>query len=143
FAVMYYQAMQVAFERGHNIDGIDIATAKDSDREDVARTVRAKLGDGFAVERPERKNDRVAKMLIGMRAGLSMGSSIALLVGIFLIYNTMSISVVQRKREIGILRALGITRGEVLRLWTLEGILLGTVGASLGVLIGIGLARGL
>ena len=39
-----------------------------------------------------------------------MGSLVALLVGMFLIYNTMSISVVQRRRELGILRALGTTR---------------------------------
>ena len=82
-------------------------------------------------------------MLVGMRSGLTMGSLIAMLVGVFLIYNTMSISVVQRRREIGILRALGTTRAQVLHLWTLEGVLLGSVGAALGVLAGIALARGL
>lgn len=140
-AVMYYSAMQVAFERGTNIDGVDIAVARGSDPAVVARNLHAVLGSGFTVERPAHKNERVAQMLIGLHTGLAMGSSIALLVGLFLIYNTMSISVVQRKREIGILRALGTTRGDVLRLWTLEGLLLGALGATLGALVGIAVAQ--
>jgi putative ABC transport system permease protein len=140
-AVMYYAAMQVAFGRGHAIDRIDLAVQRGADAQAIGQRVQATLGKSFHVERPDRKNERVAKMLVGLRTGLMMGSVIALLVGVFLIHNTMSISVVQRKREIGILRALGITRREVTRLITLEGFLLGLVGSGLGVLIGIGLAR--
>lgn len=140
-AVMDYQAMQVAFERGSNLDGVDIALTREKDAGAVARALRVKLGSGFAVERPEHKNEHVAKMLVGMRTGLTVGSLIAMLVGMFLIYNTMSISVVQRKRELGILRALGTTRRELLQLLTLEGALLGTVGALLGLLLGLGLGR--
>ncbi|HEX2677038.1 MAG TPA: FtsX-like permease family protein, partial [Polyangiales bacterium] len=142
-AVMYYQAMQVAFARGQNIDRIDLAVDKREHAAAVAKQLQARLGSAFHVERPERKSDRVAKLLVGMRMGLTMGSMIALLVGVFLIYNTMSISVVQRKREIGILRALGTTRGEVSRLLTLEGFLLGLVGAALGVVLGVLLSRGM
>jgi putative ABC transport system permease protein len=62
-------------------------------------------------------------------------------VGAFLINNTMAISVVQRKREIGILRALGTRRSEIVALLTLEGALLGVVGSALGLLLGIVLSR--
>jgi putative ABC transport system permease protein len=142
-AIMDYQAMQVAFERGTNVDSVDIAVARGADAADVASALRTALGSGFSIERPARKNDRVADMLIGLRTGLTMGSLIAMLVGLFLIYNTMTISVVQRRREIGVLRALGALRGEVLQLWTLEGFLLGLVGGTLGVAFGIGLAHAL
>jgi putative ABC transport system permease protein len=142
-AVMYYQGMQVAFDRGHNIDRIDIAVDDRSRVAAVEAQLSAEFGSGFAVERPERKGERVSKMLLGVRSGLTSSSLIALLVGAFLIHNTMSISVVQRKREIGILRALGSKRGEIVLLLTLEGALLGAVGSLLGLAIGVALSRGL
>jgi putative ABC transport system permease protein len=141
-AVMYYQAMQSAFNRGQNIDRVDLAVHPGADAAAVTARLSKSLGSGFHVERPDRKNDRVAKMLTSLRTGLNMGSMIALMVGMFLIYNTMSINVVQRKKEIGILRALGITRSGVARLVTLEGFLLGLVGSALGVLLGLVMARG-
>jgi putative ABC transport system permease protein len=142
-AVMYYQAMQVAFDRGQNIDRIDLAVTPGSEIASVETRLQRTLGGGFIIERPSRKGDRVNKMLLGVRSGLTIASLLALLVGAFLIHNTMAISVVQRKREIGILRALGSTQGEVVTLLTLEGGLLGAVGSLLGIGIGIGLSRAL
>ncbi|HEY2733769.1 MAG TPA: FtsX-like permease family protein, partial [Polyangiales bacterium] len=142
-AVMYYQAMQISFDRGQNIDRIDLAVDRGQDANVVEARLKQALGGGFIVERPSRRGDRVGKMLLGVRSGLTIASLIALLVGAFLIHNTMAISVVQRKREIGILRALGTTQGEIIRLLTLEGALLGAVGSLLGLAIGIGLSRGL
>lgn len=140
-AVMYYQAAQVAFERGTHVDAIDVALAPGADRDAVAEALREKLGPGFDAAPPERSNDRVRNMLAPLNTGLMMSSLIAMLVGMFLIYNTMSISVVQRKREIGILRALGTTKRQILALFTLEGLLLGLIGSAMGVGIGLGLAR--
>ncbi|GMV39875.1 MAG: adhesion component ABC transporter permease [Myxococcales bacterium] len=142
-AVMYYQAMQVAWDRGSNVDAIDVAIAPGADRDTVARAIEAAMGPGFEAASPERSNDRVRNMLAPLNSGLMMSSLIALLVGMFLIYNTMSISVVQRKREIGILRSLGTTRRQILALFTLEGLLLGVIGSAIGVGVGVLLARGL
>jgi putative ABC transport system permease protein len=140
-AVMYYQAMQMAFARDRNIDRVDLAVASGAEVGAVEARLEAALGNGFIVERPSRKGDRVSKMLLGMRSGLIVASLMALLVGAFLIQNTMEISVVQRKREIGILRALGSRRREITVLLTLEGALLGMVGSALGVALGIALSR--
>jgi putative ABC transport system permease protein len=142
-AVMYYQAAQVAFDRGQNVDRVDIAidTPKGESVVSVEARVRAALGSGFIVEPPARKGDRIGQMLLGVRSALTIASLIAVLVGAFLIHNTMAISIVQRKREIGILRALGTRRGEVVALLTLEGGLLGVVGSALGCALGIGLSR--
>jgi len=142
-AVMYYQAMQVAFDRGQNLDRVDIALAPGHEPGAVQAQLTAALGDAFIVEPPSRKGDRLGKMLLGVKSGLTIASLIAVLVGAFLIYNTMAISVVQRKREIGILRALGTLRGEITRLLTLEGALLGLVGSLLGLGLGVLLSRGL
>jgi putative ABC transport system permease protein len=140
-AVMYYQAMQVAFDHGSNIHRVDLALAPGADAAEVKARLLATLGPSFEVGRPERRQDRVVKMMAGLRGGLTMASLIALLVGMFLVYNTMSITVVQRRREISILRALGTTRRQMLFLFALEGTLIGAVGSALGLAIGVGLAR--
>lgn len=143
FAVMDYGAMQLAFDRGRNVDRIDVATAAGADTSTVAEKLRGRLGAGFSVARPERKNERVAQMLQTLQSGLTTGSLVALLVGMFLVHNAMTISVVQRRREIGILRAIGARRSDVTLLLTLEGALLGAAGSALGLLFGIALARAL
>jgi putative ABC transport system permease protein len=140
---MYYAGMQVAFGRGHNIDRVDVAVTPGVDAELVKQTLSGALGAGIVVERPARKGERISNMLTSFRMALLMASAIALVVGTFLIYNTMAISVVQRKRELGILRAIGTTRRQLLLLLTLEGALLGIVSSSIGLLVGIALARGL
>jgi putative ABC transport system permease protein len=139
--VMYYQAMQAAFGRGTNIDRIDLALADTEQLDTVERALSEQLGPGFVVERPANKGARVGKMLSGVQAGLTMASLIALLVGAFLIHNTMAISVVQRKREIGILRALGTRRREIVALITLEGALLGAVSSLVGIGLGVLLSK--
>lgn len=140
-ALMYYQAMQVSFERDRNVDRIDVALRPGADTQAVQAALKQALGSGFTIEEPARSGERVDKMLSGVRSALTIASLIALLVGAFLIHNTMAISVVQRKREIGILRAIASTRSDVVRLLTLEGTLLGVVGALLGVGLGIALSR--
>ncbi|WP_407838868.1 ABC transporter permease [Streptomyces sp. DSM 116496] len=70
-------------------------------------------------------------------------AAIAFLVGIFLIFNTFSMLVAQRTREIGLMRAIGADSGQVLKSVVIEAFLLGVVGSILGVAAGIGLAVGL
>lgn len=70
-------------------------------------------------------------------------AGIAFLVGIFLIFNTFSMLVAQRTREIGLMRAIGADSGQVLKSVVVEALLLGIVGSALGVGAGIGLAVGL
>ena len=70
-------------------------------------------------------------------------SLLALLVGTFLIYGAVSFAVLQRRTTIGVLRALGATRAEVLRLILTEAAVLGLIGAGLGILLGVLIGRGL
>jgi putative ABC transport system permease protein len=70
-------------------------------------------------------------------------SLLALLVGTFLIYGAVSFAVLQRRTIIGVLRALGVTRGEVLRLILTEAVLLGAIGAACGCLLGIAIGHAL
>jgi putative ABC transport system permease protein len=69
--------------------------------------------------------------------------TIALFVGAFLIYNAFSMTVVERTREFGLLRAIGITRGQVIAQVLVEGLLLGIIGALMGAGLGLLMSRGL
>jgi putative ABC transport system permease protein len=68
-------------------------------------------------------------------------SAFALFIGMFIIYNTFQIAVAQRRVEVGILRALGATRGQIRAIFLGESVVAGVVGSLLGVLLGIAIAR--
>ncbi|MDH5345293.1 MAG: FtsX-like permease family protein, partial [Gammaproteobacteria bacterium] len=72
---------------------------------------------------------------------LTAMSFLAMLVGVFLIYNSIAFAVIQRRDLIGILRALGVTRAQTFRLIVGEAAVLGLVGAGLGILLGTWLGR--
>jgi putative ABC transport system permease protein len=73
----------------------------------------------------------------------SIFAGIALFVGSFIIWNTFTMVVVQRTREVALLRAVGATRGQVMRSLVAEALLLGLSASALGVLLGVGVAKGL
>ena len=85
----------------------------------------------------------VATFLSFIRGFLLGFGGIALFVGAFVIFNTLSITVAQRTRELATLRTLGASRRQVLRLVLLESLALGLLASAIGIGAGIGLARGL
>jgi putative ABC transport system permease protein len=84
-----------------------------------------------------------AQMIRAFQWNLTAMSLLALVVGMFLIYQTMSFSVVQRRPLIGALRALGVTRAEIFALVMSEAAVIGAVGTAAGLALGWALARGL
>lgn len=102
--------------------------------------VRRVLPPGVRAIEPKVRTGEIQRMLRSFELNLAALSYIALLVGMYLIYNTVAISVVQRRPEIGTLRALGVKRGQILRTFLAEGALFGVVGSLLGLLIGSVLA---
>ena len=90
-----------------------------------------------------RQSQDIKDQLSFFRVILLVFGGVALLVGSFLIFNTFSITVAQRIRELGMLRTLGATRGQILRGMILEAAVIGMLGAVLGVFAGIGFAAGL
>ena len=85
--------------------------------------------DGFVADLLQRPG--------GFELNLAAMSLLSLIVGMFLIYNTVSASVARRRREIGILRSLGVTRNEVRALFLGEAVVLGSIGAFLGLAGGL------
>lgn len=132
--------MQLALKRFGKLDRIDVFVPGAENIDEVEREIRATVPAGYEVARPGTRSSENRKMLRAFRWNLQILSYIALVVGAFLIYNTISISVVRRRPEIGILRALGAGRGTVLGMFLSEAILFGLAGAALGLLMGRALA---
>ena len=141
FALMDLPVAQAAFGKAGKLDIVDITVEPGADIAAVQARLRQRLS-GFAdVERPKKRGEQIESLLTSFRVGLFFVSLIALFVGFFLIYNTVAVSVAQRKREFGTLRCLGMRRGEVLRLIVAEALILALVGAAGGCLLGWALAQ--
>lgn len=136
-AVMFIDAAQVSFARGYAVDRIDVVAKEGVDTGDLRVRIEALLAGRAKVEEPKGRTQRLVASLDAFRNGLNLMGLIALGVGTFLIYNAVSVSVAQRRREVGILRALGVTRGAAVRMFCLEGLVM----ALLGVAIGLPLAQ--
>ena len=108
----------------------------------VQKKVEAVIPPGARAIRPKTRTDEIGRMLQSFRLNLEALAYVALLVGMYLIYNTVAISVVQRRPEIGTVRALGATRAAVFRAFIAEGALIGVVGSLLGLAVGAVLATG-
>jgi putative ABC transport system permease protein len=87
------------------------------------------------------QTDLVKGNLAFLNIFLLVFAAIAVFVGSFIIWNTFSILVAQRSRELALLRALGATRGQVLRSVLAESVVVGLVASALGLVLGIGIAR--
>lgn len=98
------------------------------------------LPQGYRVQTAEARSGTIQEMAAAFQVNLSALSLLALVVGLFLIYNTMTFSVVQRRSLFGTLRCLGVTRVEIFRLVLGEAFLVGLAGGLLG--IGLGLLLG-
>ena len=141
-AVLDIAAAQVAFGKLGRLDRVDLLLEPTADPERVAATLRQRLPAGVSVERPEARSAQVEQMLAAFQLNLSVLSLVALFVGMFLVYNTLAVSVVRRRRQIGILRAVGMSRAHVVLAVTGEGALVGAAGSLLGLLLGLLLSRG-
>ena len=139
--------MQDLFDRGGEVDSIEVVAAPGETStvalERIKESLQTRLGDDYAVIYPATQGERVARMLDSYQMGLSFFSGMALFVGVFLIYNAFSMTVVERTREIGMLRAVGMTKRQVRRQILVEAIVLGLAGALLGVVLGVLLSTGL
>jgi putative ABC transport system permease protein len=141
FALMDLPVAQRAFGKERKLDIVDLTVEAGASVEAVQARLRAKLKGAANVERPKNRGEQIELLLTSFRVGLFFVSLIALFVGFFLIYNTVSVSVIQRKREIGTLRCLGMRRGELLRLILCEALLLAVCASMVGSFLGWILAQ--
>jgi putative ABC transport system permease protein len=144
-AVMDIYAAEKVFGRGRKFDRIDVRAKDGTTVERCRAAVQAALGPGFEVEPPSARGRHFQAMLRSYSMTVNISSIFALVVGMFIIYNSFAIAVTERRSEIGILRALGATRAQVRMLFVGESAVAGLAGslagAGLGVLMAKAIAR--
>ena len=122
------------------LDRVDLIVSDDEGT--ITDEIRDLLPDGVQIVGVEARAGTIAEMTSAFRLNLQALSLLALVVGLFLIYNTMTFSVIQRRSLFGTLRCLGVTRREVFVLVISEALVVGALGAVLGLGLGILMGRG-
>jgi putative ABC transport system permease protein len=138
---------QTFFGKAGRFDEILVAAREGVSPEELVRAIRATLpadtevatGEAEVASQAKGTNEEIA---VVRRSMLAFGA-LALFVGAFVIFNTLSTSVAQRTRELATLRTLGASRRQVLGSLLLESLVVGALGSAIGLLLGPALANGL
>ncbi len=109
----------------------------------ILQKLEAVLPSGVRIEKAGYRTNSAEQMVSAFNMNLTAMSLLALIVGMFLIYNTMTFAVVQRRSYIGLIRSLGVTRKEIFWLIVNEALILGFIGTLIGVFAGILLSKGM
>src|ERR1700682_6291687 len=140
--VMDIAEAQEALTRYGRVDRILLKVLPSSTLEEWQQRLRSALPLGVDVRPQGAGTNENRRMLASFRWNLRLLSYISLIVGAFLIYNTISVSVVRRRPEIGIVRALGASRKSVLAAFVGEAATFGFAGALIAVPLGRLMATG-
>jgi putative ABC transport system permease protein len=146
FAVFDEATARAAYG-GQGASALNVLADSGVDREDLRADVATALGGEYDVVTGEQLAAEglaaAGTFLTFLTAGLLVFAGVSLFVGAFLIFNTFSITVAQRTRELALLRAVGAGRAQVLRAVLGEALITGVVGAAAGIGLGVAVAAGL
>jgi len=141
-AIMDIYATQAVFGRGRRFDRIDLRVHEGVTIADCQHALESALGPGFEIAPPGSRSQHFEALMRSYSMATTISSLFALVVGMFIIYNSFEIAVTHRRSEIGILRALGATQSQVRRVFLLESAGAGLIGSLLGAGLGVLLAFG-
>jgi putative ABC transport system permease protein len=138
--IMDIASAQWTFERIGRLNRIDLALVAGTDVARFKDALARRLAPGVVAVAPQVERDRAVTVTRAYRVNLNMLALVALWTGAFLVFSTQSLSVLRRRRSLGLLRAIGVTRRQLQLALVGEGAALGAVGALLGVILGALLA---
>jgi putative ABC transport system permease protein len=131
------------FDHRHGFDEIDVVLKPSADTHTAQARLQRLVGDGLSVDTPRGRAESVLDELAALRIVLAIMSGLGAFVGVFLVFNAFSMTVLERQRELGILRAIGARSGTLTLSVLLESLVLGVVGTAAGLALGWGIASGL
>jgi putative ABC transport system permease protein len=138
---------QTVLDREGRYDSISIAAKSGTSATDLVKAVQPLVPSNVEVQDSAKQAEQDAKDvndgLNSVRMFLLGFGGIALLVGAFVIFNTLSITVAQRTREFATLRTLGASRKQVMRSVKLEGLVIGLIGSVIGLVSGLAISKGM
>ncbi len=147
FAIFDIPTAQALLEKEGQLDAVQAAAEQGVTPEQLVAGIRGDLGAAVTVrsgaQQASEESGEVATFTSIIRYFLLTFAGIALFVGAFVIFNTLSITVAQRTREFATLRTIGASRRQVLTSVILEALLIGLLASVIGLFAGLGLAVGL
>ena len=132
---------QVWFLAKNKLDTIQIAFKPDADQAAVAKAIEKQLPGNAELRHPANRSAMAEETILSTNQALLMARAFIILVAVFVITNTFLISVTQRRRQLGILRAIGGSRGQIASLVMSEAFVMGIAGTILGSIIGVLIAN--
>ena len=118
------------------VNRIDILLTPGADRNAVQANLERIVGDRASVRTPKDQDQNTQEIIGGIQLGFTLCSLGAMVVGLFLVYNSLAVTVAERRHDIGILRSIGATRGQIVAMFAIAAFLLGVVGSLLGIPLG-------
>jgi putative ABC transport system permease protein len=135
--LMDIAAAQWTFNAVGRLNRIDVRLAPGTDVDTFRKDLGATLPAGVLAIAPQVERDRAVTVTKAYRVNLNMLALVALFTGAFLVFSTQSLSVLRRRRSLALLRALGVTQGQLRNALLGEGLTLGVIGSLLGVALGV------
>jgi putative ABC transport system permease protein len=134
--LMDIASAQWTFNAIGRLNRIDLRLAPGINVDTFRRNLSGMLPIGVLAIAPQVERDRAVTVTRAYRVNLNMLALVALFTGAFLVFSTQSLSVLRRRRSLALLRALGVTRGQLRAALLGEGIAMGLVGSLLGIVLG-------
>ena len=147
FVLFDFPSAQVLYDKEGQVDAISVTRSPGTSTEDMIAAIEEVIPpEGQVQTQAEIVDEDVADfetIINGLRTGLLVFAGIALFVSLFIIYNTFAILVNQRLHQIGMLRAIGATRGQIRISVLMEAVLVGIIGSIIGIVFGLAVAIGI
>ena len=135
-AIVNLKSAQRWFRGRGKITSVQVQLQANAVASEVQRQMESQLPPGFVVQSPGGSTQTAEETMLATQGGLRLATICAMIIAIFIIYNTFQMSVGERRRQIGILRALGTTRGQVIMMILIEALALGAIGIVIGWCLG-------
>jgi putative ABC transport system permease protein len=130
-------AARKLFKLDDQVTAIPIVLTDDADLDTVQAAITPLLPEGLVVRSPATRGDLAQHSLLGAEQGLSALSVVSIVAGAFVILNSFLMSLGERRRQLAILRAIGVTSGQITSLLLREALILGVVGMVIGMAVGL------
>jgi lipoprotein-releasing system permease protein len=141
FAYVSLGEAQSFLQIGREVSGIEVGISRMERARETAEEIRDLSGDAYRVEDWMQKNRRLLSAMRLEKITAFAVLALIVLVAVLNILSSLAMTVIEKKKEIAILKALGATRGKIQGLFVLQGMLIGLFGTGVGVLAGVGACR--
>jgi len=136
-AYLVLPAAEATFGSKSTIDQVQLIVKEGSQAEDVKAALLERLPQGITVQVPRTRSQMAEETMFATENGLRMAIAFAVLISAFIIYNTFQMAVGERRRQLGILRAIGATKRQVGWMILREAIGISVLAATLGCVLGV------